>query len=278
MFKGRKLLIATKHHKESVIAPIFNTELGVHCFTSDAFDTDSLGTFSGEISRKDNALTTLRNKCILANEATGYDLIIATEGSFGPHPSLFFAAANDELIMLKDFQNDIEIIAREISMDTNFDGKLISSELELKAFAEKIQFPAHGIILKSTEDNPIQIIKNNRSVEELIENFKALSKAFKTVFAETDMRAVFNPTRMKFIQKAAENLLIKIKNCCPNCETPGFDIVAIKPGLKCENCSFPTRSTLSHIYHCKKCNFKYEKMFPRGIQFEDPTYCDFCNP
>jgi hypothetical protein len=56
MFEGRRLLIATKHHKEQVIAPVFEKELAVQCFTSDEFDTDSLGTFSGEIERKNGAL------------------------------------------------------------------------------------------------------------------------------------------------------------------------------------------------------------------------------
>ena len=32
MFKGRNLLIATKHEKEKVIAPILEKELGVKCF------------------------------------------------------------------------------------------------------------------------------------------------------------------------------------------------------------------------------------------------------
>lgn len=41
MFQGRKLLIATKHKKENVIAPIFEKEFGVNCFVSDKFDTDT---------------------------------------------------------------------------------------------------------------------------------------------------------------------------------------------------------------------------------------------
>ena len=64
MFKGRKLLIATKHEKQKVIAPILETELGVKCFIVDNFDTDELGTFSGEIERKDDAITTARKKCL----------------------------------------------------------------------------------------------------------------------------------------------------------------------------------------------------------------------
>ena len=278
MFKKRPLLIATKHGKESVIKPLFEKEFGVNCFISNLFDTDSLGTFTGEISRKDDAITTLRNKCILGHKATNCDLVIASEGSFGAHPTLFFATANEESVMLKDFKNNLEIVAREISFETNFDGKTILTELELIEFTIKVNFPSHGIILKSGEHNPTKIIKENYLKVDLLKNFNKLNKNFSTVFVETDMRAQFNPTRMKVIEKATQNLIQKIKNCCPSCKTPGFDIISVKPGLPCKNCFFPTRSTLSHSYQCKKCNFKEEKIFPRGIEFEDPTYCNFCNP
>ena len=49
MFAGRKVLIATKHKKELVLSPILEKELVVSCFVSEQFDTDILGTFSGEI-------------------------------------------------------------------------------------------------------------------------------------------------------------------------------------------------------------------------------------
>lgn len=91
MFEGRKVLIATKHKKELVIAPILEKELSISSYVSEQFDTDILGTFSGEIERKDDALTTLRNKCIHAANASNSDLVIASEGSFGAHPSIFCA-------------------------------------------------------------------------------------------------------------------------------------------------------------------------------------------
>ena len=278
MFTGRKLLIATKHQKEMTIAPILEKELAVKCYTSDVFDTDLLGTFSGEIQRKDDALTTLRNKCIGASIANNCDLILASEGSFGVHPSIFFANANVELVMLKDFKNDIEIVAREISMETNFNGKTITSEYELLAFAEQIQFPSHGIILRPAEKVYTKMHKGIVTHELLLQHYKELKAEFVSVYAETDMRALFNPTRMKVIEKATQNLIEKIKHLCPNCSTPGFDIVTAQAGLPCENCSLPTRSTLSYLYQCKKCNHTENKLYPRGIQFEDPTYCDNCNP
>ncbi|MFV8364231.1 DUF6671 family protein [Flavobacterium sp. ZT3P35] len=260
------------------IAPILEKELAVKCYTSDVFDTDLLGTFSGELQRKDDAFTTLRNKCIGASIENNCDLILACEGSFGAHPSIFFANANVELVMLKDFKNDIEIVAREISMETNFNGKTITSEYELLAFAEQIQFPSHGIILRPAEKVYTKMHKGIVTHELLLQHYKELKAEFVYVYAETDMRALFNPTRMKVIEKATQNLIEKIKHLCPNCSTPGFDIVTAQAGLPCENCYLPTRSTLSYLYQCKKCNHAENKLYPRGIQFEDPTYCDNCNP
>lgn len=278
MFEKRKLLIATKHHKESVIAPLFWKEFRNYCFTSDTFDTDSLGTFSGEIDRKEDALTTLREKCIIANKATNCDLVIASEGSFGVHPTLFFAQANEELIMLKDFKNKIEIVAKEISMETNFNGKLITNEADLLEFAEKVNFPSHAIILKPEETNYSKIIKGITDKNILLNSYNELKQEFNSVYAETDMRALFNPTRMKVIEKVTHKLVEKIKSLCPKCDFPGFDIVNAIPGLLCKNCSLPTRSTLSYLYKCEKCCFEKELLYPRGIKFEDPTFCDYCNP
>lgn len=278
MFDNRKILIATKHQKETVIAPLFSAEYNCHCFTSEAFDTDSLGTFSGEIDRKDDAIITLRKKCLLAHQATNHDLIISSEGSFGAHPSLFFAHADEEFVMIKDFKNNIEIVAREISLETNFNGQIINNQNELLEFAQKVSFPSHGLILKSSEKNFSKIYKGITDKEVLIENYHTLKNEFGIVYAETDMRAMYNPTRMNVIEKSTKKLIEKINYKCPQCQTPGFDIVLANPGLPCENCSFPTRSTLSYVYKCNECNFQEEKKYPRGIQYEDPTYCDNCNP
>ena len=278
MYKGRSIFIATKHKKETVIAPLLQSKLGAYCYTSDFLDTDILGTFSGEISRKEDALSTLRNKCILGHKLTNCDLVVASEGSFGAHPTLFFAAADEELVMLKDFKNDLEIVGRELTLETNMDSEIILTQANLIDFAKKINFPSHGIILKLEENNSTKIRKEFKDIDDLLLLYNTLKNQDGNITAETDMRALYNPTRMKAIKKATENLIAKIKNECPRCKTPGFDIISAKPGLPCEICSFPTRSTLSYTYQCKKCAYTHEKKFPRGIEKEDPTYCDNCNP
>lgn len=278
MFKGRKLLIATKHHKELVIAPIFENRLSVQCFVTDKFDTDTLGTFSGEIDRKEDALTTLRNKCLLAMEANDCDLAVASEGSFGMHPSIFFAQANDEMMLFLDTKNKVEVISREISADTNFNASKITNVVDLLAFAEKSNFPSHGLILKTSQNNFNPIYKGISEMDDLLKKFHVLLEQFGSVYVETDMRANFNPTRMKLIEKVALKLVESIQNECPNCNLPGFSITKVIAGLPCEWCYSPTQSTLSYVYECKKCNYQKEDLHPNNKTKENPMYCDFCNP
>ncbi len=150
IFKNRKLIIATKHEKEAVIAPILTKELLEECFVPNDFDTDVLGTFIGEIERKLDPLSTVRQKCLMAMEKYNSDLGIASEGSFGAHPTVYFASADDEILIFIDKKNNLEIIVREISTSTNFNGKTIHNERDLLEFASKNNFPSHGLILRKS--------------------------------------------------------------------------------------------------------------------------------
>jgi hypothetical protein len=278
MFQGRNLLIATKHQKEKVIAPILESQLGVKCFVASDLDTDKLGTFTGEIERTEDPITTARNKCLTGMDLTNCDLAIASEGSFGSHPTIFFAAADDEFLVFIDKKNNIEISSRELSLETNFHGSEIKTLEELQEFATKSNFPSHGLILRKSKEDLEEITKGILDEKLLNDTFFKLIENYGTAYIETDMRAMFNPSRMKVIEKATLKLVDKIKSICPNCETPGFGIVDRKVGLRCNQCNFPTRSTLSYIYNCQKCNYKKEEEFPNGKKTEDPMYCDICNP
>ncbi|MEI8113094.1 MAG: DUF6671 family protein [Bacteroidia bacterium] len=278
MFSGRKLLIATKHQKEKVIAPLMERELGLKCFVAEHFDTDLLGTFTGEVERKEDAVTTARNKCLMAMQQYDCDLAVASEGSFGAHPSIFFIPADDEILFFIDKKNQLEITGRELSTETNFGGEEIITEKQLLEFVEKAKFPSHGLIIRKTKDDLTELAKGITDWEELKTNFHRLMSKYGTAFVETDMRAMFNPSRMKVIEKATENLITKIKSQCPLCGTPGFGVIKVKKGLPCRQCNFPTRSALSYIYTCQKCSYTKEEMYPNQLTAEDPMYCDVCNP
>ncbi|MBU3715279.1 MAG: hypothetical protein FGM46_10105 [Ferruginibacter sp.] len=277
-FKGRQLLIVTKHEKEKAIAPILEKWLGVKCIVDHTLDTDLLGTFTGELERADDPLSTVRKKCMMAMEQSKYDLAIASEGSFGAHPSIFFSTADDEIVMLVDKKNNLEIYSRELSTETNFNAKQIHSVDELIAFANETKFPSHGLILRKNKDDFTLIFKDNRNRRTLISHFNKIQKSYGSVYVETDMRAMNNPTRMKIIKAATKKLIHKILSVCPNCNTPGFSITEVKQGLPCEICHAPTRSPLSYLYNCKKCNHLKEDKYPHKKNWEDPMYCDYCNP
>lgn len=278
LFSNRKLVIATKHKKEEVIAPLFKSAFNVDVIVPKDLDTDLLGTFSGEIERESTPIQTLKKKCVLALEHTGLDLVVASEGSFGNHPSAFFLKADEELVMLMDTSNNIEIIGREISTSTNFAGKNIASIEELQEFCKEVSFPSHALILKPGEKTTHSIIKGITSEKELLKEYERMMENHATVFVETDMRALYNPTRMSVIEIATKKLIKNIESTCSACNAPGFVVSDVIGGLPCELCGHPTKSTLYHVYTCKQCNYSAQKKYPLNKKEEDPQYCDYCNP
>lgn len=278
MFKGRTLVIATKHGKEEVIAPVLQNELGVKTMVPTNFDTDKFGTFTGEVERKLDPLSVARQKCLAAMEATGCSLAVASEGSFGPHPHLFFAGCDDEILLLMDKNNALDIYIRHLSLHTNFARRQITNEQQLIELAGQAKFPSHKLILKATIDEDVTYIKGISNFDNLLAKYRQFANMGCVVEVETDMRAMNNPSRMLVIAQAAKLLTDKVKSCCPQCATPGFGITDVEQGLPCEFCTQPTTSVIANILTCKKCNYTYRELYPKGIVVEDPQYCQQCNP
>jgi len=276
MFSGRRLCIATMHKKEQVIAPVLETALGVTCFTTPSLNTDLLGTFSGEVERTGNPLETARQKCIEAMRITGCDMAVSSEGSFGPHPVLGLLPSDEEFLYFIDQTNSLEIFVRELSTATNFSGEDIYSLQDLKIFAESALFPSHGLIMKDSQGRVTQ--KGISTWQQLKRLFNENESKGLPVRVETDMRAHFNPTRMTVIKTCAGKLVSALQSQCPLCNRPGFVVAESEPGLPCIECGRATSSVLKHIKICNKCNHKQELLYPYNKQFEEATYCDFCNP
>ncbi|ACK65083.1 conserved hypothetical protein [Rippkaea orientalis PCC 8801] len=281
-FENRVCLVATMHKKEQVISPPIEQELGVKVVVPQAFNTDNFGTFTREIKRLGTQLEAARLKAQKALEMTGESLVITSEGSFFPHPTLPYAACDRELIFFFDQVNQIEIVAQEISLETNYSHASIRTIDEGLQFAQKVDFPSHGLIVmpNSEAEKNDPIFKGIVTENDLFNAIKTVLEFSpkKIVHIETDMRAMYNPTRMKVIAKATQNLIDKIFNTCPNCHCPGFDVVEHKSGLPCGLCGFPTDLIHSEIYRCQKCQLQQIKSFPNGQKSADPMYCNYCNP
>jgi hypothetical protein len=190
------------------------------------FNTDAFGTFTGEIKRVGSQLEAARKKAFAAMELTNTDLAVASEGSFGTHPSNPFLASNLELVLFVDKRNRLEIIGHHRTSETNMNGRYVESPDEAIAFATEHGFPASGIILRYRQNSKFGLYKNIFSTQELSRQTKKmlLLPFVKRIFIETDMRADKNPIRMKAIEKATIDLLKNIQSVCPQCKTPGFVI------------------------------------------------------
>jgi hypothetical protein len=277
MFENREILIVTKHKKEKVISPLISKHLKAKTSVATHFDTDLLGTFCGEIERIEDPIATLRMKCKRGLEGTDFKIAIGSEGSFGAHPYILFAPFSEEYMMLYDAEKNMEIIVKEATTHTNFTNSTIQYEDELLQFARKINFPSHGLILRTSAPTN-QIEKGIRNEKKLIKTFHEFKKNANSVQIETDMRAMHNPTRMEVIKKLTFKLIQKINSKCTKCMTPGFDIVAMQKGLPCVFCNFPTESTLKAIKQCQSCMHEEEIWYPNNKKFEEPMYCNYCNP
>ena len=277
-FEGRQLVIASMHQKEQVLKPLLEAGLKVTVSVAIGLNTDLLGTFSGEVARIADPLTTARKKCELAMQLTGCDLAIASEGSFGAHPSAFFLPANEEWLLLIDRKHQLEIHARHLSTATNFAGQAFSSLEELESFTSKVGFPSHGLILRRSKDELEGLLKGITDPDQLRTAAIQLLETQGAGYIETDMRAMFNPSRMQVIGETARLLIQKLNSLCPSCQLPGFAVTAAEPGLPCSLCGTPSSAALAHLLVCSHCQHQEKVLFPHGKQTEDPQYCQVCNP
>lgn len=276
-YRDRDLVIATKHRKEEALSDLLIQGLGVHCVVPKDFDTDVLGAFSGEVERELKPLECARAKCHLAMQKTGIALAVASEGSFGMHPKLPWIASDEEILLFTDAENQIEVAARLLSTDTNYAQAAIDTRQELHEFARNHLFPAHGLILKPAADIFEPIYKGIQSKDELDTAFKQIKKTADSIWVETDMRANFNPTRMKVIRDCGKKLIESINSQCPGCGAPGFVVRDKRAGLPCSSCGMPTRTPREVMYQCSVCKHEEWKANPEK-ETESPQYCQFCNP
>ncbi|BAZ88425.1 DUF6671 family protein [Dolichospermum compactum] len=281
IYNDRVAILATMHNKEKVISPLLKEHLGINLIVPQGLNTDIFGTFTREIKRPDTQVVTARLKAKKALEVYDEKIAIASEGSFAPHPLIPYIYANREIIIFLDQENDLEIIGEVFSIETNFNHQIISSLKEAEEFGKKVGFPEHGLVISFDDISRgrTEFIKGIISPENLIKSVEIAIKNTNGKFnIETDMRAMYNPTRMENIALATQDLINKINSLCPQCNTPGFRINQKIPGLPCELCHQPTSLIKAVIFQCQKCNFSQQQLFPNNQEFADPSLCEYCNP
>lgn len=141
-YQDCRIVLTTKHKKVDAIRPAFGELLSAEIVTCEV-DTDQLGTFSGEVEREGTAFECACRKCEWGMKLTGADYAIASEGSFGPHPSIPFFPCDHEILYFIDEKRGIRLQESLLSEKTNY--RMISTATidDLNCFAEKALFPSH---------------------------------------------------------------------------------------------------------------------------------------
>lgn len=281
-YQGACIIIPTKHAKSIAIAPPFWNHLGTSVLEY-YVDTDTLGTFSGEIERDGSALECARRKCLWALEILGdkVDYCLASEGSFGPHPFIPFLPCDQEILYFIDRKRGFHLHMVHLTEKTNYQMRAVKSQEELQAFVEAAQFPSHALILRP-DDNYTKspIYKGIDRQEALIEAFnKSLTHSSDgKVWVETDMRAQYNPSRMKVIGELADKLAQRLATQCPACNAPGWGHIKAEKGLRCEYCDQANEMVAHEIYGCTSCD--HSETMPRadGLKAAAQMHCVWCNP
>jgi hypothetical protein len=147
IYRGRKAVLATMHGKERAIEEPMRTLLGLEIEVGDV-DTDSLGTFTGEIARPGTKRETAIAKARLGMRRTGCPVGLASEGSYGPHPFVPFLPTGTELLVLVDDANGYIVQESLVCEKTTFDHVTATDVGMIKAFLDRVRFPGHAVIVQ----------------------------------------------------------------------------------------------------------------------------------
>ncbi|WP_066961687.1 DUF6671 family protein [Microbulbifer sp. Q7] len=273
-YQNLSVALLTKHDKGAVISPPL-AKLGLHVVTTDAFDTDTLGTFSGEIPRELSPRECAAHKARLACELTGLDFGLGSEGSFGGGPMPGLVNWDEELLVFYDAKQDLEITAH--AAGTVGLGPISSSSWqELSDWVGR--FPPEQAWILRLSDRLYKGLTGNASMQKiLIEQGLLTQGAIQgEVRLEPDLRAMHCPERRVYIAQAAAQLCQRLQSLCPTCTAPDFWQTSVERGLPCAWCSEPTALAKTRIKQCRQCGFTERQ--PVEQAQADPGQCQRCNP
>lgn len=277
LYHHQTILLASKHAKETVLAPLFQETFNSQLIVPSDFDTDQFGTFCGQTERQHSAIDTCVLKARTAAKQYGHSFAIATEGSFGPDPHTPFVATHHETIVFWDAQRNLLIKESIRSHNTNYAQQTFAAHEDYSSFLKQIQFPSHAVIIRDTDTNQV-VAKGINQDQLLTQRIKQIWGKQHKVQIETDMRAMHNPQRMTVIGQVAKRLIRRLQTDCRACAMPGFGEVHPMGNLPCANCQSPSPYPAFEQLRCVHCEYSEQQPRADGRTTVDPINCPLCNP
>jgi len=272
------MALLTQHGKEQVIAPALERAGRRKVLRVAGYNTDLLGTLTREIPRAGTQLEAARKKAHIGMELAGLPLGVASEGASGPDPVVGIMPWNVELVTFMDDELGIEV-SGTTQGPAVFPHQLVADWASAQCFARQSEFSDHDLVIRPEKEDDPRIRKGICSWPDLEAAFAwALQQSGNGhVFLETDERAHANPTRMRMIAAAAEDLARRLTSCGPECGAPGFGAVEQVAGLRCEWCGLPAREKAAKVLDCPRCSHRHTRP-RRDRTHADPRCCDYSNP
>ncbi len=276
-YLGARFRLATHHHKGAIIAPVFRDVLDGVVEEVDC-DTDALGTFDGEIPRRGSPYDTALAKAALI-DPDGARGVLASEGSFSPHPQSPLITVNTELVILRDcvstrvfvgsaFSTTPHILRRDVGED----------DRDLTTWVARADLASHAVVVQAVNDDMTVVAKGVQSPEELTSAIDAARSLSPTGVARvtSDGRAHLNASRRDVIALAARDLADRLLRRCPSCHEPGWGTTGSVSGAPCRDCGSPTAQPWGQRWACPACGHDEDQIDQE--QRADPARCSWCNP
>lgn len=278
LYADQSVAFLTQHGKETLIGPLLHAQLGCRVVRAEGYDTDRLGTFSGEIPRLQSQLQTARHKARIGMDLLGMSLGLASEGAFVPDPFGGLMPWNVELLIWIDDERHLEVTGVAQGPARSLQ-RPVRTESELAQFAREAGFPEHHLMMRPEGVAHPRVRKGLSDPDTLTRAFAACVQESPKgqVWIENDLRAFCNPTRQAMIVRAAQDLLSKLRSHCPACDLPGYAVAERQAGLPCRACGLPTALSKALVWRCHGCSHTEVKSAGTATH-ADPSRCDHCNP
>lgn len=273
MLLSPRAALSTRHGKEAIFAPAL-ARLGVEVIVA-PIDTDTFGTFSGEIERVGSPLEVVERKARAAAEATGLTVGLASEGSFGTHPTIPFAIVDTELVAWVDTSIDHVVIERATSISTVTPTESIDDPDRCTDLRVARAFPDQAAIVVIDRNGVRTVVAKGVRDADALRAAVAEGLRSGPVLVEPDLRAHCCPDRRSVIADAVDRLVDRLARRCPACETPGFGADRTLPGQPCALCGLATTRPRADVLDCGRCG---HSLIEARVGEADPTHCDRCNP
>ncbi|WP_395713878.1 DUF6671 family protein [Reyranella sp.] len=278
-YTGQAIGLSTIHAKEQAMRPPFRRLLGAHITVAPDVDTDTLGTFSGEIPRPDALVETTFLKAELAFRTLDVDCAVASEGSYGPIVRVPFVASGVEAMAFIDRRRGIRLVETLGTERTNWRlHRFPAGDPAVPEAVKAMGFPRYGVFVISSTD-PTKPIKDLTRLEDVVAAVDSEARRSEEGLAIViaDMRAHRNPTRMQVLRALSWKLARRLQCLCPKCQAPGFGLTQSRRGLPCEACGTPTHWVDFEIDACTACGHAAVRPRKDGRRTAPKRACQSCS-